>query len=263
MEQYTWLEFIFFTVVILAVYYGIVYFKYYYPYLGNKSNPLVTKEINSDGKNMGIDSVDDIQEPEDNPFIKKFDIVEEKPTIEEKNINNSNISNNFNNFDNTEESANTIIEQKGDDSSSLNALNSVFSNLPVVNEAENINKPEVEPDIDLTDILPEVQELDFVEMNVTEYIPDEIETDKISKENYVELDTDLNSIEGSNESGNDIEEEVNAYIDPNAGQLNFSFGEETIDLKKINSQIETKTEKEPKKKEDSSSGDDTYFDFNN
>lgn len=259
MEQYTWLEFIFFIIVVLLVYYAIVFFVYYYPYLNKKGTPTGTKEISNESTSILTEPNNASNELNNNPFIKKFDIAEQSQDVEEKNINNSNISNNFNNFDSK--------DQNVDESSSLNALNSVFSNLPLAVVEDSEEDHEVEPEIDLTDILPETQDLDFVEMEVTEMSEVQLSEHSIEENENFEVPNNTFSLEGDEISDSNLdntiqEEEANAYLDVEAGQLGFTFDDqfslpEKEPIKKENKILE------PAKKDDSTKEDDSLFDFNN
>jgi len=164
MEKYSWWDFAIVTFLVLLVYYGFVFFRYYFPYLsvGNKAANMGNSTPANDGSGMFSEAGS--EQLSENPFIRKFDKTEK----EEKIINNIVNPNNLDTFArNISESPDGHVENE-----SLAALNSLFAGLPTVSEREEDEMGDEESLIDLTDILPESLDLDEIDMYVTEQFPE-------------------------------------------------------------------------------------------
>lgn len=251
MENYSWADFIIFIFVALVIYYCIVFFLYYYPYIGTKKPDKAIKE----NSNNNVQSSETFLE--DNPFVESFDIekavIVKEPPIEdntdiqvqedseninnidnspidtnqlEKNINNSNNSNNFNIFDKDISSV--------DNSSSLNA---VFDTLTTVVQEDTSVLEDTDSSIDLTDILPKSQDLDYIDMEITDYYDDDNEVEIVN--------------------------ELDAYVDSNSNQANFLLNK-SINVITTDAEEDTiKNETNNNENIPSIKDNEGLFDFNN
>jgi len=188
MEKYSWWDFTIVTLLVLLVYYAFVFFMYYYPYL--------SMDNSGTNKGKGIPAKDesgmfweaDGEQMSENPFIKNFNKKEKGKNP----INNIVGSDNLDTFaPNISDSPDGRVE-KG----SVSALTSLFAGLPTVSEQGDIGVEDEEPEIDLTDFLPESVELDEVDMYVTEQFP---------------------------EGEKDDEPELSAYLAKGVGEIGFEF----------------------------------------